>query len=105
MCSGSQSGKYIAEKCGYRFEDKLIRDGDASSYCWDVVATVYLLHPELFEDRFCHCYITEKGMHAGWLGVTQQAPDTVLLNLPQVSDPVAYRQEMYGGWLDFRVMV
>jgi len=36
------------------------------------------------------------------LGVTRQAPDTVLLNLPAVKDAVLYRQEMYGGWLDFR---
>lgn len=92
---------YIAEKCGYRFSDKQLRNGDAASYCWDVVATVYLLHPELFEDQPVHCYVTEKGMHSGWLGVTEQAPDTCLLNLPRVKDTAAYREEMYGGWQDF----
>ena len=101
MGNGGAGSRYIAEKCGYRFDDKLVRDGDAASYCWDVVATVYLLHPELFEDAPTHCYVTEKGMHSGWLGVTEDAPDTVLLNLPQVKDAARYRQEMYGGWLDF----
>lgn len=96
-------GTYIAEKCGYRFDDKEVRNGDAASYCWDVVATVYLLHPELFEDAPTHCYVTEKGMHSGWLGVTEAAPDTCLLNLPFVKDTALYRQEMYGGWLDFRL--
>ena len=103
LCSGSQSGRYIAEKCGYRFDDKAASCGDAASYCWDVVATVYLLRPQLFEDDFCHCYITENGMHSGWLGVTQPALDTVLLNLPRVKDAARYREEMYGGWLDFQV--
>ena len=103
LCAGSQGGRYIAEKCGYRFDDKAITCGDAASYCWDVVATVYLLPPQLFEDAFCHCYITENGMHSGWLGVTQPAPDTVLLNLPRVKDAARYREEMYGGWLDFQV--
>ena len=94
---------YIARKCGYRFDDQHHRYGNAISYCWDVVATVYLLHPELFEDHPTHCYVTEKGMHSGWLGVTEEAPDTCLLNLPVVKDLAAYREEMYGGWQDFSV--
>ena len=42
-------------------------------------------------------------MHAGWLGVTGEAQDTVVLNLPRVKDLAAYRQEMYAGWLAFSV--
>ena len=96
-------GSYISEKCGYRFCDQHHRHGNAVSYCWDVVATVYLLHPELFEDCLTHCYVTEKGMHSGWLGVTEEAPDTCLLNLPVVKNLAAYREEMYGGWQNFRM--
>ena len=94
---------YIAEKCGYRFDVQGKRYGNPISYCWDVVAAVYLLHPELFEDAYSHCFITEHGMHAGWLGVTEQASDTVLLNLPRVRETAAYRQEMYGGWQNFKI--
>lgn len=93
---------YIPEKCGYRFADKEKRDGDAASYCWDVVASVYLLHPELFEDRFVQCFLTERTMGCGWLGVTEKAKDTCRLNLPQVRDLEAYRREMYAGWQSFR---
>ena len=96
-------GSYIAEKCGYRFDDQKKRYGNAISYCWDVVATVYLLHPELYEDNYCHCFITRGSMHSGWLGVTNQAEDTCLLNLPTVKDPEQYRREMYRGWLNFKV--
>lgn len=101
LCGGSASGRFIAEKCGYRFDDKAALDGNAASYCWDAVATVYLLHPELYRDAPAHCFVTENTMHSGWLGVTDPAPDTCLLNLPQVRDLAAYRQEMYAGWLDF----
>ena len=94
---------YIAEKCGYRFDTQGNRYGNPISYCWDVVAAVYLLHPELYEDAPTHCFITEHGMHAGWLGVTEQARDTVVLNLPRVRDLAAYRQEMYTGWLAFSI--
>ena len=97
------AGSYIAEKCGYRFDDQKKRYGNAISYCWDVVATVYLLHPELYVDDLCHCFITHRGMHSGWLGITEEAPDTCLLNLPRVKDLAAYRQEMYRGWQNFHL--
>jgi len=103
LCSGSGSGRYIAEKCGYRFDDKALQDGDAASYCWDVVATVYLLHPELFTDVTAHCFVTKNGMYSGWLGVTEPAADTAVLNLPVVKDLVSYREEMYSGWLNFHL--
>ena len=96
-------GSYIAEKCGYRFDDQKKRYGNAISYCWDVVAAVYLLHPELYEDQFCHCFVTRRGMHSGWLGVTDAAQDTCLLNLPRVKDLEKYRQEMYSGWQNFKM--
>lgn len=103
MQSGTVGAQYIGEKCGYRFDVQGNRYGNPISYCWDVVATVYLLHPELYQDDFCHCFITERGMHAGWLGVTEQARDTVVLNLPRVKNPESYRQEMYSGWLNFTI--
>lgn len=102
LTSGTESGKYIAEKCGYRFDNRQERRGSAISYCWDVVASIYLLHPELFRDVPTHCYITERNLACGWLGATQEAPDTVLLNLPEVADLSEYREEMYRGWLCFR---
>lgn len=99
---GSASGRYIAEKCGYRFDNRQERRGSAISYCWDVVATVYLLHPELFYHNPTHCYITQRQLVSGWLGAAEEAPDTVCLNLPEVKDLDAYRREMYDGWLNFR---
>ena len=103
MNSGSDGARYIAEKCGYRFDERGQRYGNAISYCWDVVATVYLLHPELFEDVPTHCFITERGMHAGWLGPTDEASDTRLLNLPRVKNSASYREEMYSGWLNLQI--
>lgn len=102
LCSGGQAGRYIAQTCGYRFDQKALWDGAAASYGWDVVASVYALHPELYRDAPTHCFVTENTLRSGWLGVTRQAPDTCLMNLPQVRDLAAYRREMYDGWLSFR---
>lgn len=101
--SGSDGARYIADKCGYRFDVQGGRYGNPISYCWDAVATVYLLHPELYEEVPSHCFITERGMHSGWLGVTGEARDTALLNLPKVKALAAYREEMYDGWLKFAI--
>lgn len=104
MNKGGDAARYIASKCGYRFDHQQNRYGNAISYCWDAVATVYLLRPELFLDNPTNCCITEHAMKAGWLAPTEQAcPCSTLLNLPAVLDCAAYREEMYGGWLDFRM--
>lgn len=104
MYGGSDAANYIGEKCGYRFDDQGNRYGNPISYCWDVVATVYLLHPELFEDEPTHCAIKPHALKAGWLApVAEPFPGSVVLNLPYVKDMATYRQEMYAGWLDFTI--
>ena len=104
MHAGSDAARYIGEKCGYRFDDQGNRYGNPISYCWDVVATVYLLHPELFEDVPTHCAIKTHALKAGWLApVDAPFAGSTMLNLPRVADPEAYRQEMYAGWLDFTI--
>jgi len=104
MHGGSDAARFIAEKCGYRFDDQGNRYGNPISYCWDVVATVYLLHPELFQDSFTHCAVKAHALKAGWLApVAEPFPGSVTLNLPRVKDMAAYREEMYAGWLDFTI--
>lgn len=95
---------FIAKKCGYRFDDQGNRYGSPISYCWDVVATVYLLHPELFIDVPTLCAIKEHALTAGWLAPNQEdCRDNRLLNLPQVADAAAYRREMFSGWQNFQI--
>lgn len=95
---------FIAKKCGYRFDDQGNRYGSPISYCWDVVATVYLLHPELFTDVPTLCAIKEHALTAGWLAPNQEdCRDNRLLNLPQVADAAAYRREMFSGWQNFQI--
>ena len=95
---------FIARKCGYRFDDQGNRYGDPISYCWDVVASVYLLHPELFTDVPTPCAIKEHALKAGWLAPNQEScRDNRILNLPVVADAAAYRREMFAGWQAFQI--
>lgn len=99
------SARYIRQLCLYRFADKARRYGEAGSYCWDAVAAVYLLHPELFTGRLTPCRITEEHLKQGFLAPEPDGAGSglVTLNLPQVTDAAAYRAEMYRGWRDFRL--
>ena len=95
---------YVAKKCGYRFDDQGRRYGEPISYCWDVVAAVYLLHPELFRDRPTLCAIREHALKAGWLAPNEGVcRENRLLNLPEVADAAAYRREMFSGWQNFQI--
>ncbi len=125
------SGMYVAQKCGYRFRDKELVYGADSSYCWDGVAAAYILHPELFEDHYFACRITEENISdMGFLDpqceLTQEeyykimddriqtgsGPDRFVnscgemlnvLNIPEVRDRRALQQLFYDGWLNLNI--
>lgn len=103
MADGGDAARYIADKFGYRFDDQFSRYGNAISYCWDGVAAVYLLRPELFDDKVTYCCITKHAMKAGWLApAVEPVPCSVSINLPSVKDTSVYRKEIYAGWLNFK---
>lgn len=102
MClTDNPAGMYIARSCGYRFEDKKIIYGAEGSYCWDAVAAVYLLHPELFDDAPTRCDISADSLKSGFLNPCDEGGIT--LNLPQAKDRLAYQHEQYEGWLSLRM--
>jgi len=55
------------------------------------------------DDALALLYLLGRPAAVTVLGVTMAAPDTCLLNLPAVKEPKPYREEMYGGWLDFQM--
>ena len=102
MClTDNPAGMYIARSCGYRFEDKKVIYGAEGSYCWDGVAAVYLLHPELFEDVPTCCAISADSLRTGVLAPT--ADGSTALNLPRAKDRLSFQREQYSGWLSLRM--
>lgn len=102
MClTDNPAGMYIAQKCGYRFKDKQIIYGAEGSYCWDAVAAVYLVHPELFEENILHCAISEEALTAGFLAPCSNG--TSAINVPSVKDRIPFQEELYRGWLSLRM--
>lgn len=98
MClTDNPAGMYIAQKCGYRFEDKKVVYGADGSYCWDAVAAVYLLHGELFDPCPTRCRISAKSLQTGLLVPADDG--STCLNLPRAKDRLSFQQELYNGWL------
>lgn len=102
MClTDNPAGMYIAQKCGYRFEDKKVIYGADGSYCWDAVAAVYLLHPELFDPCPTRCRISVESLQTGFLDPSDEG--STLLELPRAKDRLSFQQEQYNGWLSLRM--
>ena len=102
MClMDNPAGVYIAKLCGYRFEDKKVVYGADGSYCWDAVAAVCLLHPELFDSVPVRCSISAESLKRGFLDPSPQG--TVTLNLPRAKDRRTFQQEQYSGWSALRM--
>lgn len=102
MCyTDNPAGMYIAQKCGYRFEDKKVLYGADGSYCWDAVAAAYLIKPELFEDHFTPCHIRRESLESGFLAPGVQG--NCVLNLPCAKDKAEFQNELYRGWLALKL--
>ena len=100
----SPGGAYTAGKCGYRFVDKQRIYGASSSYCWDGVAAVYLLHPEFFEDHITPCLISISDMEYGFLRVSDEHHANAMINIPIVRSRSTLQSELYHGWRDLSII-
>lgn len=96
--SSNPTGMYIAKICGYRFRDKVAVYGADSSYCWDVVASAYLLHPELFEDNLTSCNIQLDNLKTGFLNPVSETEANTVINIPCAKDRVLLQDSYYKAW-------
>lgn len=98
------SGMYVAQKCGYRFRDKRLVYGADVSYCWDGIAAVYVLHPELFADNEVYCNINESNISdSGYLAPSPEELSTNRLNIPSAIDKQQIQQLFYKGWINLDI--
>lgn len=105
LCSADNpAGMYIAQKCGYRFEDKKLVYGADSSYCWDAVAAAYINHPELFTDHPTPCHINEKEIReSGFLHPCSEEEAVNTINIPAANDRVMLQNMFYASWLSLNI--
>ncbi len=105
LCSSDNpSGMFIAQKCGYRFVDKKLIYGADSSYCWDGVASAFILEPELFENHLTPCLITEENIGSGgYLNPVSENLSNAVINIPTVISRDDLQQAFYKAWLKLNI--
>ena len=112
-CNENASGMYVAQKCGYRFRNKKLIYGADVSYCWDGIAAAYILHPELFEDHYTACKISEESISdTGFLDpqyeitkdqYAEVLPPLRIINIPVIKDRRTVQSLFYEGWLNLNI--
>lgn len=92
-------GRYIYEKCSYWFEEMMEAFGLDGFHNWDVVAAVYLMHPELFENR--ELLITPRAdlLKEGWLLSESGDQYRSVINTPRIKDVACFKNHVYYTWL------
>lgn len=97
--NGNAASRFVAEKCGYRFADKLMIYGAAGTYCWDVVAAAYLIEPELFDAHPAMVTLAEEHLRTGRLILAEQpSKETNLVFLPEAKSRKSFQQAVYSSW-------
>lgn len=109
--------RYIREKTDYWFDYNEEGYGIHGFYNWDVLAAVYLMHPEFFRDDFRRLHISEQDLRSGFLRAAGEESDIptaegsaenagqqsrgtdCVCNLPAVGGEQALKDEIYGAWL------
>lgn len=94
----SKGGKYILDKCSYRFDYKVKKYGADGSYAWDVVATAYLLYKDLFEDNLKNIAISKGNFKTGYL---EEKDNGSVINIPKIFKIDEFKNNIYEGWNNF----
>lgn len=87
---------YIREKTDDWFGYNEEGYGIQGFYNWDVTAAVYLMHPELFEDRRDSFLITEEALETGFLRKKEKG--NCVLNLPEIGGEEEFKSSIYDAW-------
>lgn len=101
LSNDSKGGKYILDNCSSRFDYKAERYGADGSFCWDVVATAYFIYKDLFESKNYNVIITEENLKTGFLEITNETRNSVVINIPKVKNVEKFKESIYDAWMTF----
>ncbi|WP_346663412.1 nucleoside hydrolase [uncultured Merdimonas sp.] len=95
--SDREGAVYIRTRTDYWFGYNEEDYGIPGFYNWDVTAAVYLMHPELFTDHRETLQLSEEDLQTGFL--RREAGGTTRLNLPQIGEEQAFKDNIYANWM------
>ncbi len=93
--------QFIKNRTDYWFDDNMIDYGIKGFYNWDVVASVYLLHPELFEIQKKDLQVSKKDLETGKLTICKEGmTKNCTIEIPIIGEEKAFRKNIYDTWLN-----
>ena len=90
-------GEYILKETDYYFGYNEGDYGIHGFYNWDVIAAVYLVHPELFDDQKGTYCLSEEDLKTGFLRWAEDGQTN--LNLPEIGEEAPFKNNIYETWL------
>lgn len=94
---------FLKEKTDYWFDDNINEYGIMGFYNWDVVAAVYLMHPELFESEERKMKISQEELKEGKLKFSFEGEENCILKLPIIGDAEDFKNNIYNTWLNVEI--
>lgn len=91
--------KFIRKETDYWFDNNMDEYGIPGYYNWDVVAAVYMMHPELFEYRTIDFALSVNNLRKGRLTKSEEGKEkNCTLEVPEIGDAEAFCRNVYDTW-------
>jgi hypothetical protein len=66
--------------------------------CWDVLASAYILEPDLFEDEITDIVLNSTLLKAGFIEPAFPGAPDARINTPRIADPKVFNNRCYQLW-------
>jgi inosine-uridine nucleoside N-ribohydrolase len=91
--------KYIRKKTSDWFDFVADEFGIDGFYNWDIVAGVYITHPELFDENMQNVISTEEDLKRGYLKIDNSSEEGYKINIPsKIKDINKFNDIIFRSW-------
>lgn len=95
---------YISEKVSKWYEFIMMEFGINGFYNWDIVAAVYITHPELFDSNLVNVVSKVDDLTKGYLKLSESAPNAYRINIPTlIVNLEKFNDIIFKSWENIRV--
>lgn len=93
-----EDGGYLWRTCNPWFDTMKKHYGLDGFCCWDVLASAYLVEPELFIDQQSDVVLNQTLLKAGFLEPAFSGAPSARINTPPIADPGKFTTLCYHYW-------
>jgi purine nucleosidase len=96
--------KYISESASNWYRFIMNEFGIEGFYNWDIVAAVYITHPELFDENILSINSTMDDLKHGYLKLSDDIVNAYRVNIPTaIKDISLFNEVIFKAWENIRI--